>query len=99
MSPKQKASKKKCIVYLPPNLYKKLEMIAAVDGEPLNSVIITAIKDGIEGGDGYDMEDYVEQYANLDDEEEEDDTEEEEEEEDDEEEEEEDSETAKDEDE
>jgi hypothetical protein len=87
MASKQKASKKKCIVYLPPRLQKQLEMIADVDGETLNSVIVDALKDAIEGGDGYDMEDYVAQYAELEDEDddEEDEDEEDEDEEDDEE--------------
>jgi hypothetical protein len=59
-------------VYLPPNMARKVQVIAAVDGISMSQAVVDLVKDGLEE---CDMKQYMRDFADLDDEEEEEDEE------------------------
>ena len=75
LSGKKVAEKERISVYLPPNLKKKIERISAVDSETMNASIVQLLKEAI---DEVDMNQYVADFAELDDEDDDDDDEDEE---------------------
>jgi len=75
LSGKKVAEKERISVYLPPNLKKKIEIISAVDSETMNASIVQLLKEAI---DEVDMNQYVADFAELDDEDDDDDDEDEE---------------------
>ena len=76
LSGKKVAEKERISVYLPPNLKKKIEIISAVDSETMNASIVQLLKEAI---DEVDMNQYVADFAELDDEDDDDEDEDEEE--------------------